>query len=380
MQWVTQVWLIFKLTDSAFMIGVLSFAANTPIFLLAPLGGAIADRIPRRRILLVTQSIAMFLALGLALLTLNGDLQAWHLLVLAVMFGINNAFDIPTHQAFLGDLVAKADLMNAIALNSFLINVTRIIGPAIAGLLLSEIGAGWSFLINSLSFIPAIVAILFMKSLPSNHVPRTQSSFRDIAEGLGYMRDHPLVRYVLLLIGLLGLVGMSYTVLLPVQAVQVLGSGPKVFGSLVGASGVGALLAAISFAGYRNVSRLGQWVFGASLVFGLALILLAIPLSFWFSFVLVFVLGFSQVAQLDASNKLLQVTVPGDMRGRIMSLYILVMMGLTPSGALLAGWLTRRFGISSTLIFLGTLYLLCGFLLGLRLLSAKVTVCHEEFG
>ena len=380
MQWVTQVWLIFKLTDSAFMIGFLSFAANTPIFLLAPLGGAIADRIPRRRILLVTQSIAMFLALGLALLTLNGDLQAWHLLVLAVMFGINNAFDIPTHQAFLGDLVARADLLNAIALNSFLINVTRIIGPAIAGLLLSEIGAGWCFLINSLSFIPAIVAILSMKSLPSKHVPRTQSSFRDIAEGLRHMRDHPLVRYVLLLIGLLGLVGMSYTVLLPVQAIQVLDSGPKGFGSLVGASGVGALLAAISFAGYRNVPRLAQWVFGASLVFGLALILLAIPLSFWFSFVLVFVLGFSQIAQLDASNKLLQVTVPGEMRGRIMSLYILVMMGMTPSGALVAGWLTRRFGISSTLIFLGSLYLLCGFLLGLRLLSAKVTVCHEEFG
>ena len=380
MQWVTQVWLIFKLTDSAFMIGVLSFAANTPIFLLAPLGGALADRIPRRRILLVTQSIAMFLALGLALLTLNGDLQAWHLLVLAVMFGINNAFDIPTHQAFLGDLVAKADLLNAIALNSFLLNVTRIVGPAVAGLLLSEIGAGWCFLINSLSFIPAIVAILFMKSLPSSHVRRTQSSFRDIAEGLGHMRDHPLVRYVLLLIGLLGLVGMSYTVLLPVHAEQVLDTGAKGFGTLVGASGVGALLAAISFAGYRNVPRLAQWFFGASLVFGVAMILLSIPFSFWFSFVLVFVLGFSQVAQLDAANKLLQVTVPGEMRGRIMSLYILVMMGMTPSGALLAGWLTRRFGISSTLIFLGTLYLLCGFLLGLRLLSAKVTVAHEEFG
>jgi MFS family permease len=371
MQWVTQMWLIFKLTDSAFMIGCLSFASNTPIFLLAPLGGAIADRLPRRSILLTTQTIAMVLALALALLTLKGDLRAWHLLVFALLFGINNAFDIPTHQAFVADLVERGDLMNAIALNSFIINITRIVGPALAGLLLSGFGAGWCFLFNSVSFVPALAAILLMTSLPRRQQKQTQSPFRDIAEGLAHTRDHPFVRYVLLLIGLLGLVGMSYTVLLPVQAEQVLGAGPKGFGSLVGATGAGALLAVIIFARYRNVPRLAQWIFSAALVFGVGMVLLSLSSSFWFSLILVFVLGFSQVVQLDAANKLLQVTVPAEMRGRIMSLYILVMMGMTPTGALLAGGLARRFGLSSTLLCLGLFYLLCGLLLGLRLLAAN---------
>ena len=367
MQWVAQSWLIYRLTESAFLLGLLSFSGNIPIFLLAPFGGAIADRFPRRHILFVTQSLAMVLSMMLALLTLNGGIQVWQVFTFVVMIGITNALDIPTHQAFIADVAGKEDLLNAIALNSSIINCTRIMGPAIAGLLVASVGEGWCFLINSISFVPVIISLLLMRDLAVRESKPPLSTFGDVIEGLAFVRRQPVVRSVLLLLALLSLIGMSYTVLLPILADQVLDSGPNGLGLLIGATGVGALLAALSFASYSKVRGLTRWIVISSISFSLGLISLSLSRAFWLSIALLLTMGFSQVVQLDSSNKLLQTIVPDHLRGRMMSLYILVMMGMVPFGALLAGWLARRLGAPLTMSIGGLVYLVCVILVAIRL-------------
>lgn len=366
MQSVAQSWLVYRLTGSVVLLGLIGFASQIPVFLLAPIGGAIADRYNRRRILIITQTAAMIFAFVLAILTLTETIRVWHLFVIAALFGIANAFDIPTRQAFAVDMVGKEDLINAIALNSSMFNGARIVGPAIAGLLVAAIGEGWCFFINASSYIAVIAGLLLMK-ISVEVRPKIGSALSNIAEGFGFVAKTAPVRALLLLLGLISLMGMPYAVLMPIFADKILGGGSSTLGFLMGASGVGALLAALSLAMRKEVFGLGRWVAFASAGLGLSLILFSFSNVFWLSALLLIPVGFSMMTQMAASNTLVQSMVPDELRGRVMSVYAMMFMGMAPLGALMAGVLANHLGAQNTVALGGFVCILGSIVFSLRL-------------
>ncbi len=352
MQSVAQSWLVYRLTGSVVLLGLVGFASQIPVFLLAPLGGAVADRFNRHRILMVTQSAAMVLAFILAYLTLSEKIEIWHLFVIASGFGIANAFDIPTRQAFAVDLVGREDLINAIALNSSMFNGARIVGPAIAGILVAAVGEGWCFLGNAVSYSAVLTGLVMMRITPVVR-PRAGSTISNIVEGFRYVAFTKPIRALLLLLGLVSLMGMPYAVLMPIFADQILGGGPDTLGFLMGASGLGALTAALVLASRKSVFGLGRWVSIACASFGLSIGLFSFSSNFWLSLVLLFPVGFFMMTQMSASNTLVQSMVPDELRGRVMSVYSMMFMGLAPIGALLAGTLAEAVGAPATVMIGG---------------------------
>jgi MFS family permease len=357
MQSVAQSWLVYRLTGSVLLLGTIGFCSQIPVFLIAPFGGSVADRAHRRRILIVTQSVAMMLAAVLAVLTLTHSIQIWHLFVVAVGFGLANAFDIPARQAFVADMVGREDLINAIALNSSMFNGARIVGPAIAGILVAAVGEGWCFAGNAVSYIAVITGLLMMNVDPKPR-PRESSALKDIAEGFGYVVKTRPIRALLLLLGLVSLMGMPYAVLMPVFADQYLGGGSSTLGYLMGASGIGALIAALLLASRKHVFGLGKWVLFACGSFGLSLILFSLSRNFWLSALLLVPVGFSMMTQMSSSNTLVQAMVPDHLRGRVMSVYSMMFMGMAPFGALLAGTLAGIIGPPETVAIGGGICLL----------------------
>jgi len=328
------------------------------VFLLAPFGGTIADRYNRHRILIFTQSFAMLMAFILALITLTGVVQIWHLFVIAACLGIANAFDIPTRQAFAVDMVGRDDLINAIALNSSMFNGARIVGPAIAGILVALVGEGWCFFANAASYIAVISGLLMMKITPV--VRHSEgSALAHIAEGFGYVVRTPPVRALLLLLGLVSLMGGPYAVLMPIFAEKILQGGPSTLGFLMGASGCGALIAALALASRKQVFGLGRWVAFACGGLGLSLVLFSFSSTFWLSALLLVPVGFSMMTQMSSSNTLVQAMIPDELRGRVMSLYSMMFMGVAPIGALMAGTLAGYVGAPET-IALGGIVCMAG--------------------
>lgn len=366
MQSVAQSWLVYRLTGSVVLLGLIGFASQIPVFLLAPIGGAVADRHNRRRILLVTQTLAMTFACVLAALTLTGAVEVWHLFVIAACFGVTNAFDIPTRQSFVVDMVGKEDLLNAIALNSSMFNGARIVGPAIAGLLVAWVGEGWCFFLNALSYIAVIGGFLLMK-IETIVRPATGSTLANIKEGFGFVVKTPPIRALLLLLGLVSLMGMPYAVLMPIFADQILGGGSSTLGFLMGASGAGALIAALVLASRKSVFGLGRWVAFASGGFGAALILFSFSNVFWLSAVLLVPVGFSMMTQMSSSNTLIQAMVPDELRGRVMSVYSMMFMGMAPLGAVSAGALAGLLGAPNTVALGGLVCIAGAIIFGLRL-------------
>ena len=372
MQSVAQSWLVYQLTGSVLLLGMIGFAGQIPVFFIAPFGGVIADRYNRRKILIVTQSLAMLTAFVLAFLTLTGNVQVWHLFVLAVCFGLANAFDIPTRQAFVSDMVAKEDLLNAIALNSSMFNGARIVGPAIAGILVAAVGEGWCFFGNAVSYIAVIIGISLMKITPVIR-QRKGSTFSNIAEGFSFVAKTAPIRSLLLLLGLVSLMGMPYAVLMPIFAKEILGGSSDTLGYLMGASGSGALVAALLLASRKEVFGLGRWVAFASGGLGISLILFSFSTNFWLSLVLLVPVGFSMMTQMSSSNTLIQAMVPDELRGRVMSVYSMMFMGMAPLGALLAGTLAGILGAPYTVALGGAVCILGSlfFFLKLPVLSAE---------
>ena len=348
MQTVAQSWLVYRLTGSVVMLGMIGFASQIPVFLLAPFGGTVADRYNRHRIIICTQSFAMLMAFSLALLTLTGTIQIWHLFVIAAGLGTANAFDIPARQAFAVDMVGRDDLVNAIALNSSMFNGARIVGPAIAGILVALVGEGWCFFMNAVSYIAVIASLLVMKITPVVRHPEG-SALSHIAEGFGYVAKTKPVRALLLLLGLVSLMGGPYAVLMPIFADQYLGGGSSTLGFLMGASGCGALLAALLLASRRHVFGLVRWVLFACGGLGISLVLFSFSRSFWLSALLLIPVGFSMMTQMSSSNTLVQAMIPAELRGRVMSLYSMMFMGVAPIGALLAGTLAGIVGAPETI-------------------------------
>ena len=366
MQSVAQSWLVYRLTGSVVLLGLIGFASQIPVFLIAPFGGAAADRYNRQKILVITQTSAMITAFVLAVLTLTGNIEVWHLFVLAVCFGLANAFDIPTRQAFVTDMVGKEDLLNAIALNSSMFNGARIVGPAIAGILVAVVGEGWCFFVNAVSYIAVITGILMMKITPVIR-ERKGSTLSNIAEGFSFVAKTSPIRGLLLLLGLVSLMGMPYAVLMPIFADKILGGGSDTLGYLMGASGTGALIAALVLASRREVFGLGRWVAFASGGLGISLILFSFSNVFWLSLLLLIPVGFSMMTQMSSSNTLIQAMVPDELRGRVMSVYSMMFMGMAPLGALLAGSLAEILGAPYTVALGGAVCIFGSILFALRL-------------
>jgi MFS family permease len=347
MQSVAQAWLVYRLSGSALLLGAVGFSSQFPVFLVAPFGGITADRVNRQRLVIATQAASMVLAGILAWLTLTGRVHVWHIFVLAALLGVINAFDIPGRQSFLIDMVGKEDLMNAIALNSSMFNGARVIGPAVAGILVARIGEGWCFAANAISYIAVIIGLLLMnvRSLPriSGHSP-----LEDIIEGFRWVSQTKIIRALLLLIGLISLVGMPYTVLMPVFADKILHGGARGLGILMGSTGVGAMFGALTLAAKTGVKGLGRWVAISCGTFGISLILFSLSRSFWLSVIFLLPSGYSMMLEMACSNTLIQTMVPDDLRGRVMSLYSMMFMGMAPFGALLGGALAHRMGAPVT--------------------------------
>ena len=347
MQTVAQSWLMYKLTGSALKLGEVGFASQIPVFLVAPLGGITADRVNRQRLVIATQIASMILAGILAWLTLTGVVQPWHIFVLAALLGVVNAFDIPGRQSFIIDMVGKEDLMNAIALNSSMFNGARVIGPMVAGILVPLIGEGWCFAANAISYVAVIINLFLMRV---HCAPRASkhSPIEDIIEGFRWVNQTKVIRALLLLLGLVSLVGMPYTVLMPIFADKILHGGARGLGILMGATGVGALFGALTLAAKTGVKGLGRWVAFACGGFGISLCLFSFSHFFWLSVVLLMPAGYSMMLQMACSNTLVQTMVPDQLRGRVMSVYSMMFMGMAPIGAFFGGALAHRLGAPFT--------------------------------
>jgi MFS family permease len=360
MQSVAQSWLVYRLTGSAVLLGTVGFASQIPIFLLSPLGGVVADRHERRRVLMLTQSTMMVLATALAVLTLLGQIQVWQVLVLASLLGIANGFDIPARQSFVIELVPRQDLPNAIAINSSMFNGARVVGPAIAGVVVSAVGAGWCFFGNAVSYI-AVLAGLLSLTLPAREpVDRRPSPFEDILEGFRFVAGTSPIRALLLLLGMVSMTGMPYAVLMPVMAQDVLHSGASGLGLLMGAAGIGALVGALALAWHNSLRGLGRWVGLGAVSFGTCLILFSLSRTFWLSVALLLPVGFSMLLQMSSTNTLIQSMVPDRLRGRVMSVYAMTFMGMAPLGALLAGAAAEVLGAPITIAIGGVVSILGG--------------------
>ena len=358
MDTVAEGWLVYRLTHSSLLLGVASFAGQIPVFLLAPLGGFVADRWNRQKVVIATQASSMVIASILSFLTLTKRVTVADVIILAALMGAVNAFDIPARQAFLVEMVGREDLMNAIALNSSMFNGARVVGPSIAGILVATIGEGWCFFANAVSYI-AVIAGLVMMRIERAHVARQPASpLEHIAEGFRFVQNTAPIRVILLLLGLVSVVGMPYTVLMPIFAKQVLHGDARTLGILMGATGIGALMGALMLASRTGVRGLGRFVSLSCGGFGASLILFSLSRWYAMSVALLVPVGFCMMVQMASSNTLIQAMVPDDLRGRTMAVYSMMFMGMAPLGALIAGAAADRITAPGTVAAGGAIAIL----------------------
>jgi len=374
MQRIAMWWLVYRLSNSPLLLGVVGFTGQLPIFLLTPFAGVFADRMNRRRVLVVTQTLAMIQAFILALLVLTGAIAVWHILSLSIFLGVIDAFDMPMRQSFMVEIVETKDLGNAIALNSSIVNSAQLLGPSIAGLLIASMGEGMCFLLNGISYLFVIVSLLAMKitsrkmETPDTHV------LQGIRDGLSYTFGFAPIRSVLLLLALVSLIGMPYRVLMPIFARDVLHGGPHTFGFLMGSSGLGALGGSIYLASRKSVLGLEKWIALAASVFGIGLIAFSLSHVFWFSLFLILLTSFGMMVQFASTNTVLQTIVDEDKRGRVMSFYAMALRGMAPFGSLLAGGLAGKIGAPNTLMIGGVSCFLGALLFARKLPSMRKMV------
>jgi len=361
--WMTRVatgWLVYRLTGSAFLLGLVSFSGQIPILLLGPVAGVWVDRLNRHRVLVVTQVLSMLQSFGLAALALSGVITVPEIILLNLFQGTVNAFDMPARQAFVIEMVEDhEDLGNAIALNSSLVNAARLIGPSIAGLVIAGFGEGYCFLIDGFSYMAVIVSLLAMRVAMRQTAESHESVLSELREGWDYVCGFHPIWSILLLLALVSLVGMPYTTLMPIFAGKILHGGAHTLGFLMAASGVGALIGAVTLAARRSVLGLGRVIPMTAGTFGAALIVFAASRQIWLSLLLLVVTGFSFMQQMASSNTILQTIVEHRKRGRVMSFYSMAFQGVAPFGSLIAGATASRIGAPHTLMIGGTICI-CG--------------------
>jgi MFS family permease len=357
--WMTQIatsWLVYRLTGSALLLGVVGFASRIPAFLLGPFAGVWVDRWNRHRTLVVTQILSMAQSLALAGLALAGIITVREVIWLGLAQGLINAFDMPARQAFVIQMVEdRADLGNAIALNSSMVNTARLLGPSIAGVIIAAMGEGYCFLIDGFSYLAVIASLMAMRISAVQQPGAPKAILHELKEGWSYVTNFVPIRSILLLLALVSLVGMQYTVLMPIFAAQVLQGGPHTLGFLMGASGVGALVGAMLLASRKSVLGLGRILPMAAAGFGVGLIALGLSRAQWLSLTLMLLVGCTMMTQMAASNTILQTIVQDDKRGRVMSFYSMAFLGMAPFGSILAGALANRVGAPRTVMISGAI-------------------------
>jgi len=356
--WMTRVatgWLVYRLTHSAFLLGLVSFSGQIPILLLGAIAGVWVDRLDRHRVLVVTQILSMLQSFALAALALSGVITVLDIILLNLFQGGVNAFDMPARQVFVVEMVeAREDLPNAIALNSSLVNAARLVGPSVAGLLIAAVGEGYCFLLDGFSYMAVIASLLAMTLVP--WVPRVHAGVRsELREGWDYIRGSRPIWSILLLLSLISLVGMPYTALMPIFAGSILHGGAHTFGFLMGASGVGALIGAVTLAARRSVLGLGRLSAMTAAGFGASLVAFAASRQLWLSLLLLVVVGYSFMQQMASSNTILQTISEDEKRGRVMSFYSMAFQGVAPFGSLIAGVVATRVGAPHTLMLGGSI-------------------------
>ncbi|MGA9048944.1 MAG: MFS transporter [Dehalococcoidia bacterium] len=375
MQQVAMSWLVYSMTNSAFLLGVVAFSSTIFSFILAPFTGVLVDRLNRHRIVVITQSLSMVQALALTAVVMTGNAAVWNLILLSAVLGIINAVDMPTRQSFVIEMVDnKEDLSNAIALNSSLFNSARLIGPSVAGILVATIGEGLCFLANGLSFIAVIACLLAMKISPKPAGTEQPDFFKGMKEGLNYAFGFAPIRNIILLLSFASLVIMPYTVLLPVFASQILKGGASILGFLTTAAGVGALVGAIYMATRKSVVGIVRILVIASLIFGVGLIMLSFTRVLWLSLMAMSLAGFGMVVTMASCNTFLQSIADDDKRGRVMGFYVMAFMGLAPFGSLLYGGLASSIGTPATLLSGGGLYIAGALIFAWKFSSARGAV------
>lgn len=351
--WITRVatsWLVYRLTGSALLLGVVGFAGQIPSFVLTPISGVLVDRWSRHRILLITQVLSLLQSAALAVLTLSGIITVGQLIALSVVQGVINAFDTPARQAFVIEMVGRAaDVPNAIALNSSMVNLARLIGPTIGGLLIATVGEGWCFALDSASYLAVIASLVAMRLPPAVHERTGARVLEDLASGVRYAAGFRPIRSALLLLALVSFMGIPYTTLMPVVATRVLGGGADTLGFLLAASGVGALGGAVYLATRSSVVGLGRTMVVATAVFGGGLVLFSLSRSLVLSLVILPVVGAGFMVEMASTNTVLQTIVEPRMRGRVMAFYTMAFLGMAPFGSLLGGVLAARIGAPGTI-------------------------------
>src|ERR1035437_2976862 len=384
--WMTRVatgWLVYRLPGSGLLLGTVSFAGQIPTFLLAPFAGVWVDRLDKRQVLVWTQTLSMLQSLALAALTLSGHITIPVLLALSVLQGCVNAFDMPGRQSLMIMMVDdKSDLQNAIAINSSMVNVARLIGPSLAGMLIAVSSEGWCFLIDGISYIAVIFSLLMMRLHTSALERKATSILTELKAGWTYVAEFLPIRTILLLSAMVSLMGMPFVVLMPIFAKKVLNGGPHTLGFLMAAMGLGALVSALSLAARRNVRGLIRMIPIAAAVFGLGLVGFGLSRVFWLSMLMVFIAGMGMMQGMAASNTVIQTIVTDDKRGRVMSYYTMAFMGMAPFGSLLAGGMAHKFGAPWTVIMNGSVVLLgaAWFVTRLPLLRQQIRPIYREMG
>jgi MFS family permease len=359
MQQIAMSWLVYRLTGSALILGVVSFSGQIPIFLFASIAGVFADRWNRHRILIVTQTLSMIQAFALSFLTLSEMVTVWHIVFFSIFLGLVNALDMPTRQSFIVEMLDRGeDIGNAIALNSLMFNGARLVGPAVAGILIGLLGEGLCFFINGVSFFFIIIALLAMKLREKKKMVRISRAWQDFKEGYSYAFGFKPIRYLLFQLGLMSFMSMPYVVLMPIFAKDILHGGPHTMGFLVGASGVGALAGSVFLASRRTVLGLGRIIVFSSSVFGLGVIAFSFSKVLLPSMITMFFAGFGLIVQMAATNTILQTIVEEDKRGRVMSFYATAFIGMSPFGSLFAGTTASWLGAPDTVMISGILCLI----------------------
>jgi MFS family permease len=349
-------WLVYDLTDSVFLLGLVGFVGQLPTFLISPFAGVFTDRWNRYHIMMATQILAMIQALILTWLVMAGTIKVWQIILLSGFQGVINAFDVPARQSFVIQMVEKKeDLSNAIALNSSMVNGARLLGPSLAGMLIAATGEGICFLLNALSYLFAIWALMLMQIEAKAAGNGKKSVITELKEGISYTFGFSPIRYIILLLAMVSLVGMPYSVLMPVFAKEILRGGPHTFGFLMGASGLGALIGALYLASRKSVAGLEKIIPLSAAIFGTGLIAFSFSHIFLVSFVLMIITGLGMMLQMASSNTMLQNIVADNMRGRVMSFFTMAIMGIAPFGSFLAGSVAKTIGAQDTLLIGGIL-------------------------
>lgn len=384
--WLTKVatsWLVYRLTGSAMLLGIVSFAGSLPTFLLAPLAGVLVDRWSRHRVLVVTQALSLLQSALLAIFALTHTISVWHVLLLSCFQGLVNAFDTPARQSFVVEMVeSRDDLPNAIALNSSMVNAARLLGPSIGGVLIAATSEGWCFAIDAVSYVAVLASLLMMHLQPRVLVHKPKNVLAELGEGFRYVAGFPPIRAILVQLAVVSFTGIPYTVLMPIFATEILHGGPHLLGILMGAAGLGAVAGALWLASRKSVLGLGRTLAVAGALFGGGLTAFALSRSIVLSVALLVVTGGGMMVQMAASNTLLQTLVDEDKRGRVMSFYTMAFFGMMPFGSLAAGFAGAHIGASWT-VFAGGLLTLGSVLLFVRQLPQlrrKVRPIYERLG